>query len=147
MDRKKLIRIAVPVCIAVVITGIWIFKNVGSGSALGSAPPEEKNGAGLLSPDNAGDFALETDSVDLGVLTAYGLPLIIDFGSASCDPCREMAPVLKSMNAEMQGKAIIKFVDVWKNTEAADGFPIQVIPTQVFISADGTPYTPSDDMG
>jgi thioredoxin 1 len=51
------------------------------------------------------------------------------------------------MNAEMQGKAIIKFVDVWKYTDAADGFPIQVIPTQVIINADGTPYVPSDDIG
>ncbi|WP_235838712.1 hypothetical protein [Desulfosporosinus metallidurans] len=26
-----------------------------------------------------------------------------------------MAPVLKKLNTEMQGKAIVKFVDVWKN--------------------------------
>jgi thioredoxin 1 len=57
-----------------------------------------------------------------------------------------MAPVLETMNAEMQGKAIIKFVDVWKHAEAADGFPIQVIPTQVLINTDGTPYVPSDDI-
>ena len=50
------------------------------------------------------------------------------------------------MNAEMQGKAIVKFVDVWKHAEAADGFPIQVIPTQVLINADGTPYVPSEAM-
>ncbi len=46
----------------------------------------------------------------------------------------------------MQGKAIIKFVDVWKNGAVANDFPIQVIPTQVFINADGTPYVPSGDM-
>jgi thioredoxin 1 len=57
-----------------------------------------------------------------------------------------MAPVLQIMNAETQGKAIIKFVDVWKHAEAADGFPIQVIPTQIFIKADGTPYEPSEDI-
>lgn len=57
-----------------------------------------------------------------------------------------MAPVLKTLNAEMQGKAIIKFVDVWKNGEVAKDFPIQVIPTQVIIKADGKPYVPSDDI-
>ena len=29
---------------------------------------------------------------------------------------------------------------------AAEGFPIQVIPTQIFVSADGTPYVPSDNI-
>jgi thioredoxin 1 len=57
-----------------------------------------------------------------------------------------MAPVLKTLNAEKQGEAIIKFVDVWKNGDAARDFPVQVIPTQVFINADGTPYVPSDDI-
>ena len=67
---------------------------------------------------------------------------MIDFGANSCIPCKEMAPILKTLNAEMQGKAIIKFVDVWKNTDAANDFPVQVIPTQVLIAADGTPYAP-----
>jgi thioredoxin 1 len=107
-----------------VIDGIWFFKNAGTA-----------------------DFGLETEAVDLEALTAYGLPLIIDFGSDSCIPCQEMAPVLKKMNVEMQGKAIIKFVDVWKHPGAADDFPVQVIPTQVFINADGTPYVPSNDIG
>ena len=53
---------------------------------------------------------------------------------------------MKTMNAEMQGKAIIRFVDVWKYTDGADGFPIQVIPTQVLVNADGTPYVPSEAM-
>ena len=134
MEKKKLIKIIIPVFIVIVIAGIWVFKNIDSGSA------------DLVSPNNNEDFVLETESVDLEVLTAYGLPLIIDFGSDSCIPCKEMAPVLQTMNAEMQGKAIIKFVDVWKHAEAADGFPIQVIPTQVLINADGTPYVPSDGI-
>ncbi len=134
MDKKKLIKIIIPIFIVIVIAGIWIFKDINSGSG------------DLVSPNNNEDFVLETESVDLDTLTAYGLPIIIDFGSDSCIPCKEMAPVLETMNAEMQGKAIIKFVDVWKNSSAADGFPIQVIPTQIFIEADGTPYIPSDDI-
>lgn len=134
MEKKKLIKIIIPVLIVIIIAGIWIFKNINSGSG------------DLVTPNNNEDFVLETEAVDLDVLTAYGLPIIIDFGSDSCIPCKEMAPVLKTMNAEMQGKAIIKFVDVWKHAEAADGFPIQVIPTQVFINADGTPYVPSEDI-
>jgi len=134
MGKKKLIKIIIPIFIVIVIAGIWIFKDINSGSG------------DSVSPINNKDFVLETEAVDLDVLTAYGLPIIIDFGSDSCIPCKEMAPVLQTMNAEMQGKAIIKFVDVWKHAEAADGFPIQVIPTQIFIKADGTPYVPSDGI-
>ena len=57
-----------------------------------------------------------------------------------------MAPVLHDTNAAMQGKALIKFVDVWAHPNAANGFPIQVIPTQVLINADGTPFVPSSEL-
>ena len=131
MDKKKLVKIIVPVCIVLIIAGIWIFKNTNS-----DAPPITDNK----------DFTLEATNIDLEVLTSYELPIIIDFGADSCIPCKEMAPVLKTLNVEMQGAAIIKFVDVWKNEDAANDFPIQVIPTQIFINADGTPYVPSDDI-
>lgn len=134
MEKKKLLKIIIPVCLVLVVAGIWIIKNVDSGSE------------SLVTPDNEEDFVLEATSIDLDALKEYDLPIIIDFGADSCVPCKEMAPVLKTMNAEMQGKAIIKFVDVWKNSSAANDFPIQVIPTQVLINADGTPYVPSDDI-
>lgn len=71
-------------------------------------------------------------------------PTVIDFGSDSCIPCKQMAPVLKTLNNEWQGKAAVQFMDVWEYTEGVDKFPIQVIPTQVFFNADGTPFVPSD---
>ena len=58
-----------------------------------------------------------------------------------------MAPVLQELNRELQGKAIIKFVDVWKYQALAQGYPISVIPTQIFIDAEGKPYTPKDAEG
>lgn len=72
------------------------------------------------------------------------MPLIIDFGADSCLPCKEMAPVLKELNESLQGKAIIKFVDVWKYQDLAEGFPLRVIPTQFFFDKDGKPFLPSD---
>lgn len=132
--RKLLLRIIVPVMIAAALTIIWQVKTHPT-----PTPIDEETG-------KIADFVLEAASVDLDALKDYGLPIIIDFGSDSCIPCKEMAPVLETMNNDMQGKAIIKFVDVWKYTQAAEGFPIQVIPTQIFVSADGTPYVPSDNI-
>ncbi len=134
MDKKKLMQIVIPFCLVLVVAGIWIFKNINAGSG------------DVVSPNDNEDFVLVTESIDLDMLTAYDLPIIIDFGSDSCIPCQQMAPVLETMNEEMQGKAIIKFVDVWEYPNAADGFPIQVIPTQVFFNADGTPYVPSENI-
>ncbi len=94
-----------------------------------------------------GDFALNVEYVNLEELRAHNLPIIIDFGADECGPCIAMAPVLDKVSKDMQGKALIKFVDVWKNPDATKGFPVTVIPTQVIINADGTPYKPSKDLG
>lgn len=147
MDKKKLLKTIVPILIVLVIASIWVIKNYDNRSGIQINPSGNKGSANLVTPNNEEDFVLEVTTIDLDKLTSYGLPIIIDFGADSCIPCKEMAPVLKTMNAEMQGKAVIKFVDVWKNGDAARNFPIQVIPTQLFIRADGTPYVPSADVG
>lgn len=135
-DKKNLfVKILVPVLIAVTLIIIWVVKTHPT-----PTPIDEQTG-------NIADFVLEATSIDLDALKEYNLPIIIDFGSDSCIPCKEMEPVLKKLNAEMQGKAIIKFVDVWKNGDVANDFPVQVIPTQVLINADGTSYVPSDNIG
>ena len=125
---KSIIKIIAPILIIVVIVGIFILKS----------NPEKPTVA------NTGDFALEATAIDLEQLKSYGLPIVIDFGADSCIPCKEMAPVLKELNQEMQGKAIVKFVDVWKNKNAADGFPVQVIPTQFYFDKEGNPFVPRD---
>ena len=93
------------------------------------------------------DFLLAATKIDLDKLKSYGLPIIIDFGADSCIPCKEMAPVLKKLNQEWQGKVIVKFVDVWKYPDASGDFPLQVIPTQFFFDAQGKPFVPSDPEG
>ncbi len=130
--KKTLLVIAIIAAIAV----IWFVKNGGTqqDTAASTEQPQE-------------DFALEAESIDLNALMAYGLPVIIDFGSDSCIPCKEMAPVLAAMNEAFQGKAIIKFVDVWKNADGANGFPVQVIPTQILFDAVGKPVCSEQGSG
>ena len=125
---KSVIKIITPILIIVVIVGIFILKS----------NPDKPIAA------NTGDFALEATAIDLEQLKSYGLPIVIDFGADSCIPCKEMAPVLQKLNKEMQGKAIVKFVDVWKNKNAADDFPVQVIPTQFYFDKNGNPFVPQD---
>jgi thioredoxin 1 len=88
-----------------------------------------------------------TKPFDLEGYKASGLPVIIDFGADSCIPCKEMAPVLADLHGSLKGKAIIRFVDVWKYRDLSQGYPIQVIPTQVFFDAAGKPFTPPESLG
>ena len=147
MEKKTAlwVRILIPVLIVAIIGGIWIFKTVSEQSA---EDPSISQGTTELPDDLKGaDFSLNaTKQIDFAALSEYGLPIIADYGADSCIPCKQMAPVLKTLNAEMQGKAFIKFVDVWKYYEAAANVPVQVIPTQVFFNADGTPFVPSDEL-
>lgn len=99
---------------------------------------EEKN---IEIDKNDANFELSVNSLNLEELKSYGLPILIDFGSDSCIPCKMMAPVLKELNAELRGKAIIKFVDVWEYPEASEGFEFSLIPTQFFIDKNGEIYS------
>jgi thioredoxin 1 len=159
MDKKKLLaRILVPVLIVVALVAIWIVKTdpFSDTETETTKEPTTASSRTTKSTDDSAtvteetepieDFELEAASIDLDALKEYNLPIIIDFGADYCEPCRDMAPVLVTMNEQMQGKAIIKFVDIEKYSEIANDFPISVIPTQFFFNSDGTPYVPSDEL-
>lgn len=137
-NKKPLLKVMTILLICVVIGGIWLVKN------------REKEALRDLSsaPDRNPDFALYvTEAIDLEKLKSYRLPIIIDFGADSCIPCKEMAPVLQELNETLQGKAIVKFVDVWKHRDLAEGYPLRAIPTQFFFDREGKPFTPSESIG
>ncbi|HHV59071.1 MAG TPA: thioredoxin family protein [Clostridiaceae bacterium] len=125
-------KIVVPILIILAIGVIWHVKNLGKSPAATSDNP---------------DFSLHvTEKIDLEKLKSYGLPIILDFGADYCLPCLEMAPVIEKLNKDLQGKAIIKYIDVEKYPEFTVDYPVMVIPTQIFFDKEGKPYTPSDSM-
>lgn len=129
-QNDKFKKVSILILIGLLVLGVWIVKNKSN---------TEKDIDSI-------DYALDaTDNFDIEKLLSYGVPVMIDFGSDSCIPCKEMEPTLKELNEELEGKAIIKFVDVWKNPDAANGFPLKVIPTQFFFDKEGNPYTPNNN--
>lgn len=134
MTKNRVMKIFVPVLIVLAVAAIWLFKNqpwVSQAEETSSINP---------------DFALEAQSIDLERLTSYGLPIIIDFGGDWCSPCKNFAPIYENVHDEMLGKAILKYVDIDKSSDTASSYPVQVIPTQVFILSDGSPYKPGDGI-
>jgi thioredoxin 1 len=48
-----------------------------------------------------------------------------------------MEPVLEGLRRDYAGRMDVEFIDVNKNPRLARSYGIRVIPTQIFISADG----------
>lgn len=71
------------------------------------------------------------------VTSAPALPRMVDLGADKCIPCKKMAPILADLKTEYAGKAVVEFIDVWKNPEAGKPYEFRVIPTQVFFDREG----------
>ena len=48
-----------------------------------------------------------------------------------------MAPILEELKTEYAGRLEVEFIDVWKDSAAAEKYDIESIPTQIFFGADG----------
>ena len=146
-NKTLFIKVFVPVLILAVIVGMWFVKNQLDISEKAESEQLSQENPELPEKLQSADFSLNiTEVVDFEELAEYEIPVIVDYGADSCIPCKQMAPVLERLNKEMYGKAFIKFGDVWKYPEAVSNVPVQVIPTQLFFNADGTPFEPSDKL-
>jgi len=71
-------------------------------------------------------------------------PLVtfIELGSVKCIPCRQMQPVMASIEKKYGDQITIVFHDVWKpdQRQYAEKYGIRVIPTQVFLDKDGREF-------
>ncbi|MDO5017880.1 MAG: thioredoxin family protein [Lagierella massiliensis] len=142
MKNNKKIKIILPIVIVLVLVGMYFIKNNGTINYTNKVKSEDSI------DKSEGEFALliESGLPDLEGYAKKGLPVIIDYGSDTCAPCRLMAPEFESFHDKMVEKAFVKYVDIDLNREAAKEVPIQVIPTQVFYNADGTPFEPSEEI-
>jgi thioredoxin len=64
-------------------------------------------------------------------------PVIIDFYATWCGPCQALAPMLKRLANEYDGRIKVLKVDVDKNQALAAAARIQSIPTLFFITKEG----------
>lgn len=69
------------------------------------------------------------------------LPKLLELGSTRCVPCKMMAPIIDELAKDYKGQLDVQFIDVWKDTKAADKYKIQSIPTQIFFDAKGKEFS------
>ena len=143
MSKPKIkpVQIIFPVIIILLISGIFIIKNIDKKEV------KNENSSSLSSNADGLDYSYVMTTLSIPTLTSQGKPLLIEFGSEGCEPCRQMEPILIKLNEEWKGKALVKFIDVWKYPEQiTSDLPLTLIPTQFFFDKDGRPYIPSEEL-
>lgn len=63
----------------------------------------------------------------------------IELGSVNCIPCKQMQPVMKSVEKKYGSQLKVVFYDVWKEDQKkySRQYGIKLIPTQVFLDENG----------
>jgi thioredoxin 1 len=57
------------------------------------------------------------------------VPVLVDFWSPACAPCRRLAPVLDEVAAEAGGRFRVVKVNAWEEQELAGRYRISALPT------------------
>ncbi|HDD61117.1 MAG: thioredoxin [Chloroflexota bacterium] len=79
-------------------------------------------------PINVTDEAFEKTVVN------SELPVIVDFWAPWCGPCKMVAPTLDKIAKEFAGKVIVAKVNTDNDSEWANKFGVQGIPTMLFMA-------------
>ncbi len=87
--------------------------------------PLEKSVAGQVVELDDGSFDRVTGS-------SGPLPVMVDFYSPSCGPCRMLAPVIEALARKYAGRAVIAKYDTSRFQSAAARFRIKGVPTLIF---------------
>ena len=66
----------------------------------------------------------------------------VELGSVNCIPCKQMQPVMKSIEEKYGEQIKVVFYDVWKaeQKQYAQKYGIRLIPTQVFLDENGKEF-------
>jgi thiol-disulfide isomerase/thioredoxin len=64
----------------------------------------------------------------------------IELGADKCVPCKEMQPVMTSIQQTFGDQVDVVFCDVWEDSAPANEYGIQMIPTQIFLDESGEEF-------
>ena len=119
-----------------------------------SVSAESSGTAGIAAADESTlesvqETAVQADplfvtEIDEESLRSSGIPVMIQFFSTTCIPCMSMMDDLRTFYAENYGRVKVIALNVNEYPEAAMMYPVSVVPTQLFFTAQGENYIPSD---
>ena len=97
--------------------------------------PPEKQGltpkCGRCQNRLSGVFEL-TDQNFSQVIGATSLPILVDFYSPTCGPCRMIAPIVEELARRYQGRVLVAKLDTSRHPMTPARFQIRGVPTLIF---------------
>ena len=92
----------------------------------------ENKGFPIVKPDGTKDKKIQQITLsDFNTLLATDKPVLVDFHTVWCSPCRKMAPIIDGIEEKYKDKAVVMRIDVDKSKEVGKAYKIQGVP--VFI--------------
>ncbi|PIE51008.1 MAG: thioredoxin [Flavobacteriales bacterium] len=83
----------------------------------------------LTKSTSAKDEHIQSMSLeDFNQLLKTNLPVLVDFHTVWCAPCRKMAPVIDEIEKEYENKAIVIRIDADKSKDIAQHYDIKGVP-------------------
>jgi len=79
-------------------------------------------------PINVNDEAFEETVIN------SEMPVIVDFWAPWCGPCKMVGPILDKIAKEFAGKVIVAKVNTDNDSEWANKYGVQGIPTMLFMA-------------
>lgn len=154
---KKIISIIAMITVVLLLIALYLYKNhnatisqdthQSASASKGEAKDSTSNSAAPDPNSNNKDEGIETDQpINFQSVSAENKPIIVNFGSEGCPPCRKFKPILQSLSDEYGDKLYIRYIDVWKHPELQGDFQFEYIPSQVIFNKDGSPYVPSQEL-
>ena len=78
-------------------------------------------------------MVVEVNDNNFAEIKQSNLPILLDIGATWCGPCQALAPIIKEIAAEYEGKALVCKVDVDDAPGIAAEFRVRNVPTVLFI--------------
>lgn len=116
----KTAKFAIIAVLVLVVGAVLMMKKGGSDSGNAVAGNVEQNAG-----------AAQTN------VQSESLPRFIELGSKTCIPCKMMAPILDDLRKEYPNSLQVEFVDIKEDPDSARLYGVRVMPTQVFLDAEG----------
>ena len=92
----------------------------------------EKQGYPIAKSQDKPDNKIKGMSlVEFNTLINTEKPVLVDFHTLWCAPCRKMAPIVDNLEKQYQEKAVVQRIDVDKSKEISKEYQIQGVPVFV----------------
>lgn len=90
-------------------------------------------------------FIIESEE-EFEKILASNKPKAIMFGASYCHNCTKMKPYVEEYANLYRNKIDIRYVDILENSDIAYKYPVDRIPTVIYIDSKGNPFMPSDNI-